>query len=133
MRSRRREATLGRPRWTPTSPPCQQARATLNELRAIIRSTVPAEATEVMSYAIPAFRYKGVLVCYGAAKRQFGFYPMSAATIVAFHDELKDYSTSKGTIRFPLDRPLPAALVSKIVRARVAQNKSRQNESRKTR
>lgn len=100
----------------------EPARSTLQAVRAIVRATVPPEATEGISYGMPAFRYKGPLVGYAAFPNHCGFYPMNPAVIVAFADELKKYETSKGTIRFAVDEPLPAALVKKIVKARVAEN-----------
>ena len=103
----------------------EPARGTLAKVRAAIRATVPAEATECISYQMPAFRYKGVLVCYAAFTDHCSFFPMSAALIQKFAAGLKAYSTSKGTIRFPLDKPLPAALIRKFVKARVAQNEAR--------
>jgi uncharacterized protein YdhG (YjbR/CyaY superfamily) len=71
---------------------------------------------------MPAFRYKGALVGYAAFKDHCSLFPMNAALIVEFAGDLKGYSTAKGTIRFPADKPLPAALVKKIVKARVADN-----------
>ena len=103
----------------------EPARTTLSKLRALIRSTVPGEATEGMSYGMPAFHYKGALVCYAAFKDHCSFFPMSAALIAELRDDLKDYETSKGTIRFPSDKPLPAALVRKMVKARIAQNEAK--------
>jgi uncharacterized protein YdhG (YjbR/CyaY superfamily) len=100
----------------------EPARSTLNRIRAAIRSAVPAEATEAFSYGMPAFRYKGPLLGYAAFSNHCGLYPMSPAVIVAFKDELKDFQTSKGTIRFPVDKPLPAALVKKLVKARIEEN-----------
>ncbi len=100
----------------------EPARSTLEKIRATIRSVVPAEATEAISYGMPAFRYKGALVGYAAFKDHCSFFPMNSALIVEFAEELKGYSTAKGTIRFPSDRPLPAALVKKMVKARVADN-----------
>jgi len=98
----------------------EPAFTTLTRIRKVIRSAVPPEATECLSYGMPAFRYKGALVAYAAFKNHCSFFPMDASLIVAFQDELKDYATSKGTIQFPQDKPLPAALVKKIVKARVA-------------
>jgi uncharacterized protein YdhG (YjbR/CyaY superfamily) len=106
----------------------EPARSTLNKIRAAIRSAVPAEATEGISYGMPAFRYKGPLVGYAASSNHCGLYPMNPAVIVAFRDELKGYETSKGTIRFPVDRPLPAALVKKLVKARVAENERKRGK-----
>src|ERR1700690_3323653 len=100
----------------------EPARTTLNQIRAVIRSVVPAEATEGISYRMPAFRYKGALVAFAAFSDPCSFFPMSAALIEAFKKDLEGYSLSKGTIRFPLDKPLPAALVKKFVKARIAQN-----------
>lgn len=101
----------------------EPARGTLTKIRATIRSVVPAEATEAISYGMPAFKYKGGLVGYAAFADHCSLFPMNPAVIEAFRDELKNYSTSKGTIQFPLDKPLPAALVKKIVKTRVAENK----------
>ncbi len=100
----------------------EPARTTLSTIRAAIRSAVPAEATEAIHYGMPAFRHKGALVGYAAFAKHCSLFPMSLAVMAAFKNELKDYDTSKGTIRFPLDRPLPAALVKKMVKARIAQN-----------
>jgi uncharacterized protein YdhG (YjbR/CyaY superfamily) len=98
----------------------EPARTTLNKLRAAIRSALPKEATEVISYKIPAFRYERVLVWYAAFSNHCSFFP-SAAVIESFKDELKGYPLSKGTIQFPVDKPLAPALVKKMVRARLAQ------------
>lgn len=103
----------------------EPARGTLMRLRAVIRSTVPEEATEAISWSMPAFKYKGLLVAYAAFKDHCSLFPMSSTVIEEFKDDLKAYSTSKGTIRFPLEKPLPAALVRKLVRARLAQNEAR--------
>ena len=100
----------------------EPARGTLSRVRAVIRSAVPAEATETISYGMPAFRYKGALVAFGAFSKHCSFFPMSLAVMAAFKNELKAFDTDKGTIRFPLDKPLPAALVKKMVKARIAQN-----------
>jgi uncharacterized protein YdhG (YjbR/CyaY superfamily) len=98
----------------------QPARNTLKAVRAAIRSAVPREATEAISYGIPAFKYKGTLVWFAAFAKHCSFFP-TAAMIQMFRKELKGYPISKGTIQFPVDRPLPAILVRKLVRARVAQ------------
>ena len=108
----------------------EPARSTLSKIRAVIRSAVPAEATECISYGMPAFRYKGALLGFAAHPNHCGLYPMSPEVIVAFQDELKGYQTSKGAIRFPVDKPLPAALVRKLVKARVAENERRARRSR---
>ena len=108
--------------WTNTWLAWRAARTTLTKIRAAIRSAVPAEATEAISYGMPAFRYNGPLVYYAAFAGHCSFFPGSKAVIAQFKDELAGYSLAKGTIRFPLDKPLPAALVKKMVKARVAQN-----------
>jgi len=102
----------------------EPARGTLNKLRAAIRSALPAEATETLSYRIPAFRHHGVLVWYAAFSKHCSFFP-TAAVIEAFKNDLKGYSLSKGTIQFPTDKPLPAALVRRMVKARLVQNESK--------
>jgi uncharacterized protein YdhG (YjbR/CyaY superfamily) len=99
----------------------EPARGTLNKVRAAIRSAAPPEATEAISYRIPTFKYKGNLVAFAAFSDHCSFFPMSLAIMAAFKNELKAFDTSKGTIRFPLDKPLPAALVKKMVKARVAE------------
>ncbi len=102
----------------------EPARSTLKKMRAAIRSAAPPEATETISYRMPAFKYKGVLVWFAAFSNHCSLFP-TAAVIEAFRTQLKGYSTSKGTIHFPVDKPLPTALVKKLVKARVAQNESK--------
>jgi len=104
----------------------EPARSTLKKLRATIQSAVPPEATETISYRIPAFKYKGVLVWFAAFSNHCSLFP-TAAVIAAFKNELKRFTTSKGTIQFPTDRPLPAALVKKLVKKRVAQIASKKS------
>jgi len=100
----------------------EPARSTLQKVRAAIRAAAPPEATEAISYRIPTFQYKGGLVGFAAFENHCSFFPMSSSVVDAFKDELKGYQTSKGTIRFPVDKPLPAALVKKLVKARIAEN-----------
>jgi len=102
----------------------EPARTTLNTIRATIRSAVPPEATEVISYRIPAFKYKGMLVWYGAFSDHCSLFP-GPGIIETFKDELKPYQISKGTIHFPLEKPLPATLLRKIVKTRVAANEKK--------
>jgi len=98
----------------------EPARSALNKIRATIRSVAP-EATETISYRIPTFRYAGrPLVGFAAFSNHCSLFPMNSTLIEAF--KLKDFPTSKGAIRFPVDKPLPAALVKKLVTARVAEN-----------
>jgi uncharacterized protein YdhG (YjbR/CyaY superfamily) len=93
----------------------------LTELRATIRAAAPA-AEEKISYLMPAFALKGPLVYFAAFKEHIGFFPTSSG-VKAFEKELADYDISKGTIRFPLDKPLPLKLVRRIVKFRVAENR----------
>ena len=97
----------------------QPARSTLNQVREAIRSVVPAETTEVLSYRIPAFKYKKVLIWYAAFSDHCSVFP-TASVIEKFKEELKPFRKSKGTIHFPIDRPLPATLVKQMVKARLA-------------
>src|SRR3977135_450343 len=93
-------------------------RAALEKLRKMIKAAAP-KAEECISYQLPAFRLNGkLLVAYGAAANHCAFYPGSV--LEAIKSELKDYDTSKGTIRFPESRPLPATLVRKLVKLRIA-------------
>lgn len=92
----------------------------LQELRAIIKAAAP-EARETISYQMPAFAQNGILVYFAASKNHIGFYPTGSG-VEAFKDELSAYPGSKGTVRFPLDKPLPAQLVTRIVKFRVAEN-----------
>ena len=103
----------------------EPARTTLEKLRATIRSVVPPETTEKLSYGMPAFHYKGGLVAYAAFKNHCSFFPMQASLIDEMKDELKAYRTAKGTLHFPQDMPLPATLVKKMVKARIAENERR--------
>jgi uncharacterized protein YdhG (YjbR/CyaY superfamily) len=102
----------------------EPARGTLNKIRAAIRSAAPREATETISYGIPAFKHNGVLVWFAAFSDHCSLFP-TAAVIETFKNELKGFSISKGTIQFPTDKPLPAALVKKMVKVRVAQIESK--------
>ncbi|HWG19207.1 MAG TPA: DUF1801 domain-containing protein [Terracidiphilus sp.] len=103
----------------------EPARTTLEKLRATIRAAAPTGATEELSYGIPAFQYKGGLVAYAAFKEHCSFFPMSASLLDDFAGELKGYRTSKGTLQFPMDKPLPPSLVKRMVKARVLQNEAK--------
>jgi uncharacterized protein YdhG (YjbR/CyaY superfamily) len=100
------------------------ARDPLKKMRAAIRSSVPPETTEIISYQIPAFRHKIVLVWYAAFSNHCSLFP-TASVIEKFKDELKGFSTTKGTIHFPTDKPVPLALIKKLVKARVAQSEGK--------
>ncbi|HKV25806.1 MAG TPA: DUF1801 domain-containing protein [Candidatus Acidoferrum sp.] len=97
----------------------EPARSTLRKLRSAIRSAVPRGTTEIISYGIPAFRHNGVLVWFAAFKDHCSFFP-TASVIEAFKPALAAYKLSKGTIQFPVDKPLPASLVRRMVKARLA-------------
>jgi uncharacterized protein YdhG (YjbR/CyaY superfamily) len=97
-------------------------RAALEKLRKTIKAVAP-EAEECISYGLAAFRLNGrPLVAFAAWANHCALYPMSAATLKKFQDQLKAFETSKGTIRFTADQPLPTALVKKLVKARIAEN-----------
>jgi uncharacterized protein YdhG (YjbR/CyaY superfamily) len=96
-------------------------RAALEKLRKTIRAAAP-NAEESISYQICAYRHNGMLVGFGATAKHCAFYLMSSSTVEAHKEALKGYDTSKGTIRFRADKPLPPALVRKLVKARMAEN-----------
>ena len=103
----------------------EPARSTLNKIRAVIRSAVPPEATEAISYGMPTFKYKGSLVAFAAFSKHCSFFPMNSSLTKTYKSELKGFETSKGTIRFPVDKPLSTALLKKLVKARIAQNEAK--------
>jgi uncharacterized protein YdhG (YjbR/CyaY superfamily) len=105
-----------------TLPP--KVRDILEEFRQTIKQAAP-EAEELISYNMPAFKFHGILVYYAAHREHIGFYPGSSVVNEAFRNELAKYDTSKGTIRFPFDSPLPHELIKDIVRYRVMDNLER--------
>ena len=103
----------------------EEARVTLEKLRQIVSAAAP-RAVEAIWYQIPTFKLDGrALVGFAAFKNHCSFFPMSMAVMRTYHDDLNSYDTSKGTIRFPVGKPLRAALVKKIVKARIKENKAR--------
>jgi uncharacterized protein YdhG (YjbR/CyaY superfamily) len=108
------------------------ARTTLEKVRKAIRSAAP-KAKEVISYQIPIYKYNGPVAAFAAFKNHCSFYPMSHAIMKAYKDELNPYDTSGVTIRFPLDKPLPAALVKKLVMAKIKENAARLAKKNETR
>jgi uncharacterized protein YdhG (YjbR/CyaY superfamily) len=98
----------------------EKVRIKLEELRTTINKAAP-EAQEKISWRMPSFTMKGMLLYFAAHTNHIGFYPLSSA-IKAFEKELAHYNTSKGTIQFPHNKPLPLNLIRKIVRFRVKEN-----------
>jgi uncharacterized protein YdhG (YjbR/CyaY superfamily) len=92
----------------------------LREMRACIRAAAPG-AQESLKWGMPAFSYRRILVTFGAFKHHVGFYPTSSA-VTAFADELSKFATAKGSIQFPLEKPLPLPLIRKITAFRVRQS-----------
>jgi uncharacterized protein YdhG (YjbR/CyaY superfamily) len=101
----------------------KQARAAFTKLRATIRSAVPPTASEIISYQIPAFKEGRVLVWFAAFSHHCSLFPTNAV-IERFADQLQGFTTSKGTVQFPLNKPLPVTLIRKMVKARVAEDKA---------
>lgn len=95
-------------------------RAGLKLLRKTIREAAP-DAVETISYQMPAYKLSGMLVFFSATNTHYGFYPTSSP-MIPFHEKLKPYSTSKGAIRFPFDKPIPVKLVTEIVKWKVKEN-----------
>jgi uncharacterized protein YdhG (YjbR/CyaY superfamily) len=99
----------------------------LQNLRRVIHEAAP-EAQETISYSMPAFKQNGILVYFAAFKDHIGFFPTSSG-VSAFSKELAPYDTSKGTIRFPLDEPIPVNLIKKIVKFRAQENRNKKKKS----
>ena len=100
----------------------EDIRERLQKIRSLVKKIAP-EATEKISYGMPAFTLHGMLLYFAAHSKHIGFYPFTTA-IVAFRDELADYKTAKGSIQFPNNKPLPLKLISQIIEFRVAENKA---------
>lgn len=107
----------------------EPARSTLKKVREAIRSAAPRDAAETISYGIPMFKYKGQLVGYAAFSNHCSLFP--GGIVEEFRDELAGYKISKGTIQFPSDKPLPAALIKKLVKFAAARNDLREERKRK--
>jgi uncharacterized protein YdhG (YjbR/CyaY superfamily) len=106
-------------------------RKALQKLRQTIQTAVP-NVEECISYGIPAFRLnRRLLVFFGAWANHCAFYPGSIATLKNFRNELRNFQTSKGTLRFSPDKPMPVALVKKLLKARIAENNARANKNRR--
>ena len=108
----------------------EDKRSALEKLRKAIKAAVP-KAEECISYRLAAFRLNGkLLVAFGATTNHCAFYPMSSSTVEAHKKELEDYDTSKGTIRFQPEHPLPSSLVRKLIKTRIAENADRSAKPR---
>ena len=107
----------------------KEVQVLLEKMRTIISKAAP-KAEEAMAYGIPTFKLNGNLVHFGGYKNHIGFYPAPSG-IEAFKKELAKYEGSKGTIRFPLDEPLPATLITQVVKFRVAKNLEKANAKKK--
>lgn len=101
----------------------EPAHTALTHVRRVIRSVVPKEATEVISYGIPMFKYKGMLIGFAAFKNHCSLFPTGSPVLDTFKKELSGYRTSKGTIQFDPEKGFPDALLKKIVKARVKENR----------
>jgi uncharacterized protein YdhG (YjbR/CyaY superfamily) len=101
----------------------EEVRPKLEQIRQIIKKAAPG-AEEAISYSMPAFKLNGVLVYFAAFKNHIGFFPTGAG-VSHFKKELETYHTSKGTIRLPHDKPIPIALIEKIVKFRVKENQDK--------
>jgi len=98
----------------------EPAHSTLQRVRSVIRSSLPRGATETISYKIPAFRHGEVLIWFAAFANHCSIFP-TARVIEQFKNDLKAFTISKGTVQFPIDKPFPASLLKKMVKARLAQ------------
>ena len=107
----------------------EKVRETLENLRQIIRETAP-EAEEVISYGIPAYKYHGMLVYFAAYKKHCSLFGGTGSLTEEMKDELKAYKTSKGTIQFTVEKPLPGDLVRHIVNFRMKQNVEKVNNKK---
>ena len=102
----------------------QNIQAILQQVRQAIKDVAP-KAQEVISYSMPAFNQNGILVWFAAFKNHIGFFPKVSA-MEAFKEQLASYQTSKGTIRFPLDKPIPVGLIKEIVKFRVKEDQNKE-------
>jgi uncharacterized protein YdhG (YjbR/CyaY superfamily) len=100
----------------------KNVQAILQQVRQVIKETAP-QAQEIISYSMPAFKQSGILVWFAAFKNHIGFFPKASA-MEAYKEKLSSYQTRKGTIRFPLDKPIPVELIKEIVRFRVKEDQS---------
>lgn len=98
----------------------EEAQKLLKQMRQVIHEVAP-QATEIISYGMPAFKFKGMLVYFSAYEHHIGFYPLPSA-IAKFKDELSIYKSAKGSVQFPINKPLPLTLIKRMVEFRVIEN-----------
>ena len=103
----------------------EPARTTLKKLRESIRAVAPEGTTEGFYYGVPAFLWGSGLAGYNAGKKFCSYYPMSGKVLTALQEDLKGYETTKGSIHFALDKPLPLSLVRKLIQRRLAEIKAK--------
>ena len=101
----------------------------LENIRQIIKFLVP-DAEETISYQVPSYKHKGMLVGFGASKDHCSFFVMSSTLLKDFDEDIKDFDTSTGTIRFTPDKPIPNDLITRIVMARLAENEAKSKKSK---
>ena len=101
----------------------KETQRSLNQLRATIKKAAP-QAEEIISYGMPAYKWNGMLVYFAAYEKHIGFYPGSSG-IAAFKKELASYKTSKGTVQFPVEEPVPLPLIARIVKFRLKENQEK--------
>jgi uncharacterized protein YdhG (YjbR/CyaY superfamily) len=110
----------------------EPTKSTLQSVRAAILSASPKGTIEAISYGIPTFKHKGNICAIAAFKNHCSLFPMSYFVIDKFHAQLSRFEVSKGTVRFPIDKPLPASLLKKIVKSRLTQMSEKQKAKSKS-
>jgi uncharacterized protein YdhG (YjbR/CyaY superfamily) len=109
----------------------EPAKSTLQSVRTAILSACPRDTIEALSYGIPTFKHNGSICAIAAFKDHCSLFPMSYFVIEKFRAQLSRFDVSKGTVRFPIDKPLPAPLLKKIVKARITQMSEKQKAKSK--
>ncbi|MFY9948663.1 MAG: DUF1801 domain-containing protein [Candidatus Sulfotelmatobacter sp.] len=105
----------------------EPSRGALQRVRTIVRDVIPPEATEVISYGIPTFKYNGMLMSFAAFSNHCSVFP-GAGPIKEFQKDLKNFRTAKGTIQFAPEKPLPSRLLRKLVKARMEENERKKGK-----
>jgi uncharacterized protein YdhG (YjbR/CyaY superfamily) len=105
----------------------EPSRGALQRVRTIVRDVIPPEATEVISYGIPTFKYNGMLMSFAAFSSHCSVFP-GAGPIEEFQKDLKNFRTAKGTIQFAPEKPLPSTLLKKLVKARMEENERKKGK-----